>query len=212
MAVRVNEHGHYSTPFLSRFAIGTSVSALGVREMNGNNNEGEEMRKRFGTIFALAFGLALHANAQLAQPHFVKVSVQNPKTAAVHKVFQVKVQVIIAPPYHIQAHSPAPNFIPTVLTVKTPPYLHVEKILYPPAKSIRFAGQQIPVYEGTITVEALLKADRPGTFLLPIVLRYQGCNESTCYPPTELQTKTKIVVGATKVSLKASSGLERGLK
>jgi hypothetical protein len=170
------------------------------------------MRTRFGIIIGLVLGIALHAKAQLAQPRFVKVAIQAPKTVAVHQTFRLKVQVIIAPPYHIQANPPAPNFIPTVLTIKTAPSLHVEKILYPPAKTILFSGQKIPVYEGAITIEARLKADRPGTFLLPIVLRYQGCNERNCYPPTELQTKAKIVVGATKVSLKVPERLGRGRK
>jgi hypothetical protein len=73
---------------------------------------------------------------------------------------------------------------------------------YPDGQLQKFSfspDQPLNVYSGSVTVKLKLqaKAGAPlGPLSIPMTLRYQACNDSTCLPPVKLPLEGKIVVGS----------------
>ncbi len=91
--------------------------------------------------------------------------------------------------YHIQAPKPPEGFIATALTVEAPKGFSVVQTWYPPAEVKEMLGQRLPLYEGTQIFAALLKVDKSvktGKANLTLKLRYQACDDKSCYPPRTL--------------------------
>jgi len=87
--------------------------------------------------------------------------------------------------------------------VDVPQGFKVGKITYPKAIQATIAGDTLPVYEGAIQVKAEVTPTKAGKFKLPVSVRYQGCNEASCYPPnTATATADVNVSGKTAVSLR----------
>jgi hypothetical protein len=90
---------------------------------------------------------------------------------------------------HVQAHRPDdPLLIPTELTIEAPEGVTVEAVTYPQPVEFRQAGRDTPllVLGPRFDISARLvvgEASAEGLRSVPIVLRYQACNESVCFPP-----------------------------
>ena len=97
--------------------------------------------------------------------------------------------VSLPPDVHVQANRPDdPLLIPTVLTVDIPEGVTVESISYPQPSEFRQVGREQPLLvlgpAFEIGVRLHVGDDVPGGLRsVPIVLRYQACNESVCFPP-----------------------------
>ncbi|MFN4180799.1 MAG: cytochrome c biogenesis protein CcdA, partial [Armatimonadota bacterium] len=103
--------------------------------------------------------------------------------------FKVALVAKIKEGYHIQAPKPPEGFIATTLTVEAPKGFSVVRIWYPPTEVKEMLGQKLPLYEGTQTFAALLKVDKSvktGNANLTLKLRYQACDDKSCYPPRTL--------------------------
>ena len=58
-------------------------------------------------------------------------------------------------------------------------------------------GEKLAVYEGTVRITANMTADKaakPGKYTLPVTLKYQGCDQQKCFPPTSFAAKATITV------------------
>jgi thioredoxin:protein disulfide reductase len=112
-------------------------------------------------------------------------------------------RVKVAPGFHIQSNRPKdPSLIPLTLTVDTPAGVKVEALVFPPAKEFTLKGgdQPLAVFEGAFPIEAKLAIakDHPaGEISVPARLRYQACDETTCFRPMTIATSwtIKIVAG-----------------
>ena len=102
---------------------------------------------------------------------------------------QLSLKVRLPEGIHVQSDKPKdPLLIPTVLTLKAPAGVVVDRIVYPRASGFAQTGRREPlaVFDGEFTIEArlTLAADVPaGDLIVPAQLRYQACDASMCYVP-----------------------------
>jgi hypothetical protein len=95
----------------------------------------------------------------------------------------------VAPGYHVNDHQPSEEYlIPTEWVIEGTKEISVAKMSYPKGelKKFAFSSDRLSVYEGEITVGALLKiarGTRPGTYKLKGIFKYQACNDHACLPP-----------------------------
>ncbi len=98
----------------------------------------------------------------------------------------------VADGFHIQANpASTPQLIPTTLTLPSANNLEVGLPIYPAGKSYKLEGSnsEISTYDGTVIIKVPLKT--PGKvvankFPWKGKLRFQACNEKTCFFPKNL--------------------------
>ena len=156
---------------------------------------------RFVGAFAIpAFCLLTSGvHAQFGAPKFLKAVPTAPKSSPAGKPFTLLVAVTIDSLYHIQGNPSKEGYIATELEVGPVKGFKVDKVVYPKAMESVISGERLPVYEGKIGIRVEITPDRalkPGKYALPISLKYQGCDQQKCFPPTTLNTKTTIAVTA----------------
>jgi hypothetical protein len=95
-----------------------------------------------------------------------------------------------------------------VLTVSMPPDVHVQaqgvkvdSIAYPSPSELAQAGRADPllVLGPTFDIRARLSVSsdaREGLHSIPVVLRYQACNETVCFPPARATAAWTVRVAA----------------
>jgi DsbC/DsbD-like thiol-disulfide interchange protein len=115
--------------------------------------------------------------------------------------FQVAVVVEIARGFHMNSHKPTdPYLIPTTLTVQLPAGFQLLDTVYPQGTLENFSfspNKPLDVYTGSVTLRLRLSAQADaarGAAKIPITLRYQACNDTTCLPPVKLPVDAKIEV------------------
>lgn len=105
------------------------------------------------------------------------------------KEFQIALAVEIAHGYHMNSHHPTDKYlIPTTLTPKLPTGFELLDTIYPAGRIEKFSfspDKGLDVYSGSVILKLRLIAhnDAPiGAVTLPVTLRYQACNDTTCLP------------------------------
>lgn len=109
----------------------------------------------------------------------------------------VKATVVMEIPkgLHVQSSKPLDKFlIATKLNVETPSGMQVGPIVYPRAvmRSLKFSKTQVAVYEGRtmirfpVTVPANYSN---GSGEIKGKLRFQACNDDSCFPPVTREVK-----------------------
>lgn len=114
----------------------------------------------------------------------------------------------IRPGFHINDHKPLQDYlIPTELVLDPNSVVGAAKVVYPKSESKKFAFSDQPmlVYEGRLTVGALLKVARnaaPGVHTLKGKFAYQACNDHACLPPSSVPVtlEVKVVPRATALN------------
>jgi thiol:disulfide interchange protein DsbD len=112
--------------------------------------------------------------------------------------FEIAVVAEIPPAYHMNAHKVSDEFlIPTTLTADLPDGIHQSDIVYPPGKLQKFSFSTTPlnVYQGKVTILMKLAAAadaKTGPLEIPFTLRYQACDESTCFPPVRVPLRALV--------------------
>ena len=108
------------------------------------------------------------------------------------KEFKVAVVVDIAAGFHMNSHKPSEAYlIATTLTPKLPPEFELIDTIYPKGQLEKFKfspNQPLDVYTGSVTLLLRLSAKTGaalGATEIPMTLRYQACNDSTCLPPVK---------------------------
>jgi thioredoxin:protein disulfide reductase len=149
------------------------------------------MRKSRVVLLALAWlGVAGGANAQLRG---VKADV-TPLVEAdgVHAGTDARaaLQVTLPDGYHVQSNKPRdPLLIPTELTIDAPAGVTVAEVVFPAPVDLKQIGadQPLAVFERSFAVGvrfAVAPAVAAGSVVVPAKLRYQACNDTTCFAPT----------------------------
>ena len=164
-----------------------------------------------GAILAIGFFLAWENPAAAQESSVVPKasSVVKPRTFASldrvprGKEFQVAVVVEIARGYHINSHHPSDAYlIPTALTPQLPAGFDLVDTLYPDGHLQKFSfspDKPLDVYSGSVTLKLKLQAQTSaplGAIAIPMTLRYQACNDSTCLPPVRLPVEAQVLVGS----------------
>jgi uncharacterized protein YcnI len=119
------------------------------------------------------------------------------------KTFETAIVVEIARGFHMNSHKPSdPYLIPTTLTPQLPAGFELVDTIYPEGSKEKFAfspNKPLDVYTGKVTLRLRLsaRADAPlGAAKLPITLRYQACNDTTCLQPVKVPVDAKFEVAA----------------
>ena len=125
---------------------------------------------------------------------------------------RVALQVRLADGLHVQSNKPRdPSFIPTVLTVEPPPGVSVAEVVYPASTDLKQAGVDEPlaVFDREFVIGLRLTVDRdvpPGNVTVPARLRYQACNDTTCFAPATADTSWSVRVVPPGVAVTARHG------
>jgi hypothetical protein len=116
------------------------------------------------------------------------------------QVFEVAIVGEVLEGFHINAHKVLQDYlIPTVLTPELPKGIRLVEMHYPEGvrRKFAFASEEMAVYEGKVTLRMKLQAtsEAPlGKLSVPVELRYQACNDTTCLPPVRIPLKAEFVV------------------
>jgi DsbC/DsbD-like thiol-disulfide interchange protein len=154
-------------------------------------------------MLSLSFGWAQSGNS-VVDAHAVIA------TDAAHADSPLKIAIVarVAPGYHINDHKPTLDYlIPTALKVDTLDQFVVKDVVYPKGtpKKFPFADVPLSVYEGSITVGAVLQAAKtapPGIYTLKAKFAYQACNDHSCLAPTSVPLAITIKIVPRNVPLK----------
>lgn len=116
------------------------------------------------------------------------------------KAFEIAVVLEIHSGYHIQANKVLEEYlIPATVTAELPAGLRLVSTAYPKGllKKFTFAEKPMAVYQGKTTVRIKLEA-QPGAALgpvkIPLVIRFQACNDELCLPPARLSLTAEVQV------------------
>ncbi|MGH9713426.1 MAG: protein-disulfide reductase DsbD domain-containing protein [Candidatus Acidiferrales bacterium] len=119
------------------------------------------------------------------------------------KEFQVAIVVEIARGFHMNSHKPSDQYlIPTTLTAELPAGFQLLDTIYPEGKLEKFSfspNKPLNVYTGTVTLQLRLTAAataKLGAATIPVTLRYQACNDTTCLQPVKVPVDVKLEVAS----------------
>lgn len=164
------------------------------------------------TLHRLAGGTALAAAVLVASADTGRVAAQGRPKAditvvtdadGVHagRTARVALRVALPEGLHVQSNAPRdPLLIPTAVTVTPPGGISVSEVVYPPATDFVQTGQPTPlaVFEQNFAIGIALAVAggvAPGELAVPIRLRYQACDATTCFAPQreELTATIRVV-------------------
>jgi hypothetical protein len=117
--------------------------------------------------------------------------------------FEIAVVADIPAAYHMNAHKTSDEYlIPTTVSANFPKGITQVDISYPPGKLKKFGFSETPlnVYEGraVILIKLSASAQAPvGSLDIPLTLRYQACNETTCFPPAHVPVTASLKIAPT---------------
>lgn len=107
-------------------------------------------------------------------------------------------QFLVKPEMHINSHQPHSDLlIPTELVLPAQKQITL-KSQYPAGQDITlpFDSEKLSVYtaEFSIEVNALAKSAATGRVTIPAELKYQACNDNSCFPPKSLKFDLEVQV------------------
>ena len=97
--------------------------------------------------------------------------------------------------YHVNSNRPLEKFlIATQLQIDAPKGIRVGPIVYPRPllRSLKFSKSKVSVFEGRTTIRFSVTVPRSFTgnsAELKARLRFQSCNDDTCFPPQTREVK-----------------------
>jgi thiol:disulfide interchange protein DsbD len=114
------------------------------------------------------------------------------------KEFKIAVVAGIAKGFHMNSHKPTDDYlIATTLKPQLPAGVELLDTIYPKGKLEKFSfspDHPLDVYSESVTLVLRLSA-KPAAALgpteIPMILRYQACNDSACLPPVKLPVNAK---------------------
>jgi hypothetical protein len=115
----------------------------------------------------------------------------------------VRASVVIDIPsgYHINSNRPLAKFlIATSLKVEAPAGVRVGPVMFPRAqlRNFSFSQEKLSVYEGRVVLRFNVTVPpnfSDGELNLHAHLRYQSCNDESCFPPVTRDVPMSIAVG-----------------
>jgi Disulphide bond corrector protein DsbC. len=116
------------------------------------------------------------------------------------KSAQATILVEIPPGLHLQSSKPLDKFlVPTKLEVETPAGMKVGSVLYPRAviRQLKFSKSPVSVYEGKVLIHVNVTVPSNysgGSGDIKGKLRFQACNDDSCFPPVTREVNISINV------------------
>jgi thioredoxin:protein disulfide reductase len=140
-------------------------------------------------ILLAAAAAAGMAQSRPVQSHLTVTAAARPDPVRAGATVPVALRVTVADGFHVQSDRPRdPSLIPLTLTVTPPAGISVVETAFPPAKDFTLKGSKQPlaVFEGAFQIDVRLAvgAEHPSeTVTIPARLRYQACDDTTCFRP-----------------------------
>ena len=114
----------------------------------------------------------------------------------------VQFTIHIKPGFHVNSHQPAsPELIPTEVKFSPPEDLVVAKVRYPEGELLSLPfdpTNKLSVYSGDVKVRAVVLTQpkaTAGRYTVHAELRYQACDNASCYPPKNLPLAFNVRIG-----------------
>jgi len=114
--------------------------------------------------------------------------------------------------FHVQSDAPRdPSLIRTALTVQPPEGISVAEIVYPPSTDLKQLGVEelLAVFDQEFAIGLRLAVGRDvpeGPVDIPVGLRYQACNDTTCFAPATARVSIALRVVAPGTPVTAQHG------
>ena len=168
------------------------------------------MRKQFARLAVVALVLVLGlATASQAQRNIKAevVPVVATDGVAAGSELRTALQITLPEGLHTNSNKPRdPSLIPISVTVTSPPGIEVKEIVYPAPTDLVSKGSEQPlrVFERSfaIGVAMTVDADTPaGDLTIPVLLKYQACDEAMCYIPQRVATGWTVQVRGEKTAV-----------
>jgi thiol:disulfide interchange protein DsbD len=151
------------------------------------------MRKARVVVLALAWlGASGGANAQLRGIEAEVTPLVEADGLHAGADARLALQVALPDRFHVQSNKPRdPNLIPTKLAIDAPAGMSVAEVVFPAPIDVKVLGidQPLAVFEQSFTIGVRLTVAAnlaAGTVVVPARLRYQACNDTTCFAPTTM--------------------------
>jgi hypothetical protein len=127
-----------------------------------------------------------------AKPKAYVLYAAESQTVAANKPAVIELRFKIVQGYHVNSHTPKSQLlIPTVLTLQSANGVKAGALEYPAGKPYSFSfdpGDKLDVYAGDFTVKLPVVA-AAGDHTVDGSLRYQACDNASCYPPRTIPVK-----------------------
>ncbi len=111
----------------------------------------------------------------------------------------VEIEFHVNSGFHINSNTPSAQYlIPTTLRLDAPTDIVIGRVNYPTGLLATFPfspNQKLSVYSGTFLVSVAvipLSTVLPGKYMVRGVLRYQACDNASCYPPKNLPVEFEV--------------------
>lgn len=115
-----------------------------------------------------------------------------PQTVTANKPATLELRFQILSGYHVNSHTPKSEFlIPTAVTLQPASGVKAGELQYPHGMPYSFASDpstKLDVYAGAFTVKVPVVA-AAGQHALDGTLKYQACDNASCYPPRTVPLK-----------------------
>ena len=148
------------------------------------------MRRYISLLAAAWLSLAGTATAQLRGVKADVAPLVEADGARAGSDARLALQATLPDGYHVQSNKPRdPNLIPTELMVDAPAGVTVAEIVFPATVETKLVGVDEPlaVFERNFVIGVRItvaSTAAPGDIRVPARLRYQACNDTTCFAPT----------------------------
>lgn len=155
------------------------------------------------TNWLVLLGLALVLTGAVRAQERVTVDPVSDLTVQLGKSVPVQFTIHIKPGFHVNSHQPiSPELIRTEILFSPPEDLVVAKVHYPPGELMSFPfdpNNKLSVYSGDFIVRAVVlpqpKASA-GRYTVHADLKYQACDNSSCYPPKKVPIAFNVRIGS----------------
>jgi thiol:disulfide interchange protein DsbD len=159
-------------------------------------------------LLALVLSLSSGAAAQTGIPFPVKVIAQSEtKTVAPGAAGALRVRFTLPSPLHANANPASESYlIPVSVKFASTREFQFAAPVYPRGKNTKFAfsSKPISVYQGEVEIRVpftVSPATKGGTQILAGTLRYQPCNETSCFAPVNVTLRAAVEIGGATASL-----------
>jgi DsbC/DsbD-like thiol-disulfide interchange protein len=114
------------------------------------------------------------------------------QSVAANKSATLELRFQVVSGYHVNSHTPKSQLlIPTILTLQPAAGVKEGDLQYPQGVPYSFSfdpGDKLDVYAGNFVVKVPVVASA-GAHTIEGSLRYQACDNASCYPPRNLPVK-----------------------
>ncbi len=147
--------------------------------------------------FILVLSGAVRAQERVTVDHISDLTVRLGHSAPLNFTIHIR------PGFHVNSHKPiTPELIPTEMFFTPPEDLVIAKVRYPAGEEMSFPfdpTNKLSVYSGDITVRAVVLPQpnaSPGRYTVHAELKYQACDNNSCYPPKRLPVAFNVRVSS----------------